>query len=41
MSQLSFFDVDLSQSAKIELLVTVDSPSKEHIKAEKTGEKLA
>lgn len=40
MSQLSFFDVDLSQSPKIEPPVTEDSPSKEHMKAEITGEKV-
>lgn len=40
MSQLSFFDVDLSQSVKIEPPVTVDSPSKRHTRTEKTGEKV-
>ena len=40
MSQLSFFDVDLSQSAKIEPPVTVEPPNKGYTKTEKTGEKV-
>lgn len=40
MSQLSFFDGDLSQSAKIELPVMIESLSKGYTKTEKTGEKV-
>ncbi|AIN62209.1 MULTISPECIES: N-6 DNA methylase [Providencia] len=40
MSQLSFFDVDLSQYPKIEPSALTGAPSKGHLKGEKTGGKI-
>lgn len=39
MSQLSFFDVDLSQYPKIEPSALTGAPSKGHLKGEKTGDR--
>lgn len=40
MSQLSFFDVDLSQTAKTQPSIIAEPPSQGHIKAKKMGEKV-